>query len=65
VDALYSAFAQEREPDDALILGVLGEQVPLSKMMPEQIQGLRKWAKGRARPATSIQAESKGRRIAS
>jgi hypothetical protein len=65
VDAMYAAFAEDREPDNALILGVLAEQVPLSKMMPEQIQGLRKWANGRARPATSPQAEHRGRRIAS
>jgi len=32
---------------------VLNEFVPLSKQMAEQITGLRQWAKGRARPATS------------
>jgi hypothetical protein len=35
----------------------LTEFVPLSKLMAEQITGLRNWAKGRARLATSAQQE--------
>ena len=54
VDALYLAFdAGEKEPTDLDIAGVLTEFVPLSKLMAEQIAGLRNWAKGRARLATS------------
>ena len=39
------------------IAQVLTEFVPLSKLMAEQITGLRNWAKGRARTATSAVVE--------
>jgi hypothetical protein len=42
----------------------LSETVPLSKLMSEQIGGLRKWAAGRCRMATSPEKEIKGRKIA-
>jgi len=55
VKALYMAFdAGEKEPTDLDIAGVLNEFVPLSKLMAEQISGLRGWPKGRARTATSF-----------
>jgi SpoVK/Ycf46/Vps4 family AAA+-type ATPase len=53
VDALYLAFDGNKEPTDLTIAQVLTEFVPLSKLMAEQITGLRTWAKGRARTATS------------
>ena len=50
IEALYLAFdAGEKEPTDLDIARVLTEFVPLSKLMAEQIGGLRQWAKGRAR----------------
>ena len=64
IEALYAAFDEENEPTDLTIARVLTEFVPLSKLMAEQIAGLRNWAKGRARPATSQSAEPKLRRIA-
>jgi SpoVK/Ycf46/Vps4 family AAA+-type ATPase len=48
IEALYMAFDGEKEPTDLDIAGVLNEFVPLSKLMAEQITGLRSWAKGRA-----------------
>jgi SpoVK/Ycf46/Vps4 family AAA+-type ATPase len=54
-DALFKAFDTEKEPTDLTIATVLTEFVPLSKLMAEQMNGLRNWAKGRARPATSTQ----------
>jgi hypothetical protein len=64
VEALYLAFdAGEKEPTDLDIAGVLNEFVPLSKLMPEQITGLRQWAKGRARPATSSVVEKRTRKM--
>ena len=51
-------------PTDLDVAGVLTEFVPLSKLMAEQIIGLRTWAEGRARLATSPPAESKLRRLA-
>jgi SpoVK/Ycf46/Vps4 family AAA+-type ATPase len=53
VEALYVAFEQGREPTDLDIAQVLTGSVPLSKLMAEQVNGLRAWAKGRARLATS------------
>ena len=52
-DALFTAFEEEGEPTDLHIALCLTEFVPLSKLMAEQINGLRSWSKGRARPATS------------
>ncbi|NDF00329.1 MAG: AAA family ATPase, partial [Verrucomicrobia bacterium] len=64
-EALFLAFAQEREPSDLDIAKVLTEFVPLSKQMAEQINGLRQWAKGRARPATSpVAPERRLRKLA-
>jgi AAA+ superfamily predicted ATPase len=61
VEALYQAFDQDKEPTDLDIAGVLTEFVPLSKLMAEQIAGLRTWVKGRARTATNSEG-SKGLR---
>jgi ATP-dependent 26S proteasome regulatory subunit len=62
VEALYLAFDQGKEPTDLDIASVLTEFVPLSKLMAEQITGLKNWAKGRARLATSIEQENRGLR---
>ena len=64
IEALYLAFDEENEPTDLDIARILTEFVPLSKLMAEQIGGLRNWAKGRARLATSLVSERKLRRIA-
>jgi AAA+ superfamily predicted ATPase len=68
IEALYMAFdsggeAGEKESTDLDIARVLTEFVPLSKLMAEQIGGLRNWAKGRARLATSQSSERKLRGI--
>ena len=64
IDSLYGSFAEQREPGMLDISKALGETVPLSKLMSEQIAGLRKWAAGRCRMATSRSAERTGRKIA-
>jgi AAA+ superfamily predicted ATPase len=64
IDAMYRAFAEEEEPSDFTIGEVLVDFVPLSKLMAEQITGLRQWAKGRARNGTTQPSERKVRRIA-
>ena len=63
IDAMYQAFSVNQEPTDKTVTAVLGNLVPLSKLMGEQINALRKWAKGRARPATASEPESAGRKI--
>jgi ATP-dependent 26S proteasome regulatory subunit len=61
--ALFEAFEQGREPDMKDLKAALSETVPLSTLMAEQITNLRKWSKGRARPATQQVPDSKQRRI--
>ena len=61
-DSLYRAFADNREPTADDLQQALRDTVPLSKLS-EQVEVLRKWAKGRARPATSPTKESTGRKI--
>ena len=46
------------------IARAVSETVPLSRLMAEQIAGLRRWAQGRCRAATSRPEERKGRKIA-
>ena len=65
IDALFAGFEANQEPTDLTVAKVLTEFVPLSKLMAEQINELRNWAKGRARLATSTQEVGGGlRRIA-
>lgn len=64
IDALYAAFAASREPTMPDIQKALAETVPLSKLMAEQIAGLKKWSAGRCRMATSPVKVEQGRRIA-
>ena len=64
VESMYQAFDEETEPTDLTVARVLTDLVPLSKLMAEQISGLRTWAKGRARMATSTPVESKLRKLA-
>jgi hypothetical protein len=62
--SLFLAFDSDREPSDLDVARILSEFVPLSKLMAEQINGLRGWAMGRARLAASIVADEGKRRIA-
>jgi len=64
VESLFSGFDQSKEPTDFSIAQVLTEFVPLSKLMAEQISGLRTWAKGRAKQATTQSSVSRTRQIA-
>lgn len=63
IDALYLAFGEGQEPADNTVGTVLTDLVPLSKLMADQINALRKWAKGRARPATTPEVEKVGRKV--
>jgi len=62
--AMFEAFEKDREPTMSDIMAALSETVPLSQLMSDQIQSMRKWAKGRARSATTPEPETKTRRIA-
>jgi len=55
-DALFAAFEANREITTEDLLQAAGTVSPLSKTAAERIQGLRDWAKGRARPASTPEA---------
>ncbi|PAW76103.1 MAG: hypothetical protein B9S32_16500 [Verrucomicrobia bacterium Tous-C9LFEB] len=63
IEAMHEAFQEKPEPTDLMISTVLNEFVPLSKLMGEEIEGLRRWAKGRARPATTPAIERRSRKL--
>jgi SpoVK/Ycf46/Vps4 family AAA+-type ATPase len=66
VSALFDAFSRQVPLDTDVLKASLGETVPLSKTMNEELGRLRNWAMGRARPASGAQvktAEESRRRI--
>jgi len=63
VDALYTAFAGGREPTDEDVTQALASTVPLSRLMADQLDGLRQWAQGRTRPATTRSTTQPKRRL--
>ncbi|MCW1922638.1 AAA family ATPase [Luteolibacter arcticus] len=50
-EALHEAFAENREPTAADICSAIAATTPVSKLMEERIEALRRWSKGRAREA--------------
>jgi len=58
VSGLFDAFSAETELDTAIVMHSIGETVPLSKTMSEELAKLRSWALGRARPASDVIAPS-------
>lgn len=52
VSALFDAFSKKTELSTELIKASLGETVPLSKTMSEELDRMRTWATGRTRPAS-------------
>ncbi len=52
-EAVEQAFADSKECTTDLILDVMRAMVPLSVTMREEIEFLRQWQQGRARPASS------------
>jgi ATP-dependent 26S proteasome regulatory subunit len=55
ISALFDAFSKQIQLDTAIISANLAESVPLSKTMNEELNRLRGWAVGRARPASGKQ----------
>jgi hypothetical protein len=53
MEAMCVAFERGNEPTEMDVACSMNSFVPLSKLMAEQIEGLRKWSSGRARPSTS------------
>jgi SpoVK/Ycf46/Vps4 family AAA+-type ATPase len=53
VSALFDAFSKQAKLNTDIIQASLRETVPLSRTMSEDLERLRNWASGRARPASS------------
>ncbi len=51
IDAMHEAFTENREPSVTDICEAMTNTIPLAQLMDGQINTLRTWAKGRARPA--------------
>jgi hypothetical protein len=58
ISGLFDAFSQGTDLDTKIIKTSLTETVPLSKTMSEELQRLRNWASGRARPATGTTTQT-------
>jgi AAA+ superfamily predicted ATPase len=58
ISAMYDAFYDGQEVSNIYILNAVKATVPLSRMMAEELNGLREWAKQRARPATQYEESS-------
>jgi hypothetical protein len=52
---LFDAFSKQVKLSTEIIKSALKETVPLSRTMSEELNRLRNWASGRARPATTAQ----------
>ena len=55
-EVLFDSFSRQVPLDSEIIKASLAETVPLSKTMHEEINRLRNWAAGRARPASGVAA---------
>ena len=53
IEGMYDAFADKKEPTTDQLVKLSAQTMPLSKMMAEQIENLRKWAEGRCRMAST------------
>jgi AAA+ superfamily predicted ATPase len=52
ISGLFDAFSANQDIDQEILRQTLSSSVPLSKTMSEDLQRLRNWANGRARPAS-------------
>jgi SpoVK/Ycf46/Vps4 family AAA+-type ATPase len=55
ISAMFDAFYEKKPVTTERLLKSIEQTVPLSKTMSEDVDGLRKWAEGRARLATSAE----------
>jgi SpoVK/Ycf46/Vps4 family AAA+-type ATPase len=61
IAGLYEAFAARRPLESADLLAAVEQTVPLSMTMHERVAGIRAWAEGRARRASSAIEDAAGR----
>ncbi|MBE0534831.1 MAG: AAA family ATPase [Phycisphaerae bacterium] len=60
VSSLFDMFYEKQEMTTESLVRGIGQTVPLSKTMSEDMESLREWARGRARPATSPELATDG-----
>jgi ATP-dependent 26S proteasome regulatory subunit len=60
ISAMFDSFYDKQELTSERLLGSLRQTVPLSKTMRENIEELRQWSVGRARPAAGPAADQEG-----
>ena len=53
LEAMFAAFERGNEPTEMDVASSMNSFVPLSRLMAEQIAGLKQWSVGRARRSTS------------
>jgi len=61
IEAMHTAFAEQREVNELDVGNALCNMVPLATLMGEEMERLRRWAQGRARHA-SHSPRAEGRR---
>lgn len=52
IDAMFTAFAADRELEDEDLVRAIRDTVPLARTMDDRIKKLKEWARDRTRPAT-------------
>jgi SpoVK/Ycf46/Vps4 family AAA+-type ATPase len=60
IEARYSAFSSGEELEQRHLIEAAKATVPLSKTMKDRIDEIRRWAKNRARPASSLELKENG-----
>ena len=60
ISSMFDAFYEKQQLTTERVLNSLRQTVPLSKTMSEDIDNLRRWSVGRARPATSPDESEEG-----
>lgn len=56
ISALFDAFSQQSDLTTEIIKNSLEQTIPLSRTMSEELNRLRNWSNGRARPATGTES---------
>lgn len=54
ISGLFDAFSQKSDLNSDILAASVAETVPLSRTMSEELNRLRTWASGRARPASGV-----------
>jgi ATP-dependent 26S proteasome regulatory subunit len=60
ISSMFDAFYEKQELTSERLVNGLGQTVPLSRTMKEDIDALRQWSVGRAHPATSPDSGQEG-----